>query len=118
MCDRTGLAALADDPRYDTVKKRAAHADELVPKLREVLLTRSADQWEALLAEAVPCSVARSVEDMFDHPQVAAEQLMTSLPHPTLGSYRGVTRSIKFSRTPGPDPFAAPKFDADRTLLG
>lgn len=117
LCERTGLATLADDPRYDSVKKRAARADELVPKLREVLLTRSAEQWEGLLADAVPCSVARAVEDMFDHPQVVAERLMTSIPHPTIGSYRGVTRSIKYSRTPGPDPFAAPIFDANKALL-
>ena len=117
LCERTGLAELVDDVRYDTVKKRAAHADELVPQLREVLLTRSAEEWERLLADAVPCSVARAVEDMFDHPQTAAEDLMASIPHPTLGSYRGVTRSVKFSRTPGPDPFAAPLLGEDGPSL-
>ncbi len=117
LCERTGLAELVDDARYDTVKKRAKHADELVPKLREVLLTRSAEEWEILLADAVPCSVARAVEDIFDHPQTAAEDLMASIAHPTLGSYRGVTRSIKFSRTPGPDPFAAPLLGEDGPSL-
>ncbi|MFC3579260.1 CaiB/BaiF CoA transferase family protein [Sphingomonas hylomeconis] len=117
LCERTGLADLANDPRYDTVKKRAAHAKELVPALRTVLLTRSAEQWEALLADAVPCSVARAVEDMFEHPQVAAEHLMAAIPHRTLGSYHGVTRPIKFSRTPGPDPFAAPLLDEDGAAL-
>lgn len=90
---------------------------DLVPRLRTVLLTRSAEDWERLLADAVPCSVARAVEEMFDHPQTAAEDLMASIPHPTLGSYRGVTRSIKFSRTPGPDPFAAPLLDGDGSTL-
>lgn len=117
LCDLTGLTALADDPRYDTVKKRAAHSDELVPRLREVLLTRTAADWEALLADDVPCSVARAVEDMFDDPQVAAEAIMATIPHATLGSYRGITRPIKFSRTPGPDPFAAPSLDEDGTTI-
>lgn len=113
LCTLTELTELADDPRYDTVRKRAAHADELVPRLRKVLLTRTAAEWEALLADDVPCSVARSVEDMFDDTQVAAEDLMATIPHSTLGSYRGVTRPIKFSRTRGPDPFAAPLLDED-----
>ncbi len=117
LCERAGLGRLADDPRYDTVKKRAAHAGELVPRLREVLLAHTAEQWEALLADAVPCSVVRSVEDMFDHPQVAAEALMAEIPHPALGSYQGVTRPIKYSRTPGPDPFAAPMLDEDGAEL-
>lgn len=117
LCERTGLPTLAQGPRYDTVRKRAEHADELVPQLREVLLTRSAEDWERLLADAVPCSVARSVEEMFDHPQVVAENLMATIPHPTLGSYRGVTRPIKFSRTPGPATFAAPLLDEDGDTL-
>jgi len=33
--------------------------------------------------------------------------------HPTLGSYRGVARPIKFGRTPGPEPFAAPALGQD-----
>lgn len=119
LCTRTGLAELADDPAFDTVKKRAAGADRLVPLLREQLRHRTAEEWEALLADAVPCSVARPVEDMFDHPQVLAEDMIADIPHPTLGSYRGVTRPIRFSRTPGPTPFAAPMLDGDRgTLTG
>ncbi len=117
LCERVGLSDLADDPRYDSVKKRAQHADELVARLRTVLLRHSAEEWESLLAEAVPCSVVRSVEDMFDHPQVAAEDLVTAIPHPTLGTYLGVTRPIKYSRTPGPKPFAAPILDEDRSEL-
>jgi len=45
---------------------------------------------------------------MFDHPQVRAEAMVTSIVHPVLGRYRGVSRAIKFARTPGPEPFAAP----------
>jgi formyl-CoA transferase len=30
-----------------------------------------------------------------------------------LGSYRGVTRPIKFGRTPGPEPFSAPLLGQD-----
>jgi formyl-CoA transferase len=43
--------------------------------------------------------------------------MMATIPHPTLGSYRGVTRPIKFSRTPGPDAFAAPLLDEDGEAL-
>jgi formyl-CoA transferase len=45
---------------------------------------------------------------MFDHPQVLAEGIMATIPHATLGSYRGVSEPIKFGRTPSPKPFAAP----------
>ena len=108
LCELTGLDHLALNERYDSVRKRAAHAAELVPQLRAALATRSAVDWETIFGEAVPCSAVRHIEDMFDHPQVRAEDMVASIPHPVLGHYRGVTRAIKFARTPGPAPFAAP----------
>lgn len=117
LCTGTGLAELADDPAFDTVTKRAAEADRLVPLLREQLRHRTAEEWEDLLADTVPCSVVRPVEDMFDHPQVLAEDIIADIPHPNLGTYQGVTRAISYSRTPGPAPFAAPTQDADRDYI-
>jgi crotonobetainyl-CoA:carnitine CoA-transferase CaiB-like acyl-CoA transferase len=108
LCEKTGLMALHDNPRYDTVKKRAAHRDEIVPLLREALGTRTALEWEAEFGESVPCAASRGVADMFDDPQVTAEAMVATLPHPTLGSYRGFAQPWVYSRTPGPVPFAAP----------
>jgi crotonobetainyl-CoA:carnitine CoA-transferase CaiB-like acyl-CoA transferase len=113
LCEKTGLTELANDPRYDTVRKRAQHAGEIVPKLRAALLSRTALEWEQIFGDEVPCAMARRVEDMFDHPQVLAEEMVAPIAHPTLGSYRGVSRPIKFSRTPGPAPFAAPTLGQD-----
>ncbi len=108
LCALTGLDALAADPRYDSVRKRAAHADEILPQLHAALATRDALDWEARFGDAVPCAAARAVEDMFEHPQVLAEEIVATIDHPRLGSYRGVSRPIRFGRTPGPAPFAAP----------
>ncbi len=117
LCDKIGLPELAANPRYASVRLRAQHADELVPLLRQALSARSALEWEALFDEAVPCAAARAVEDMFEHPQVAAEEMIAEIPHPTLGSYRGFTRAIAFDRTPGPAPFAAPTLGQHTQML-
>jgi len=106
LCELTGLSELAAGPRYDTVKKRAAHARELVPKLRAALATRTAVEWEVLFGERVPCAAARPVEDMFDHPQVAAEGILASFEHPRIGRYRAMAHPIQLGR--GPAPAAAP----------
>ena len=108
LCEKTGLMALSVDPRYDSVKKRALHRDEIVPRLREALAARTALEWEVVLRESVPCAASRTVADMFDDPQVQAEAMVTTLTHPTLGSYRSFTQPWVYSRTPGPEPFAAP----------
>lgn len=112
LCDKTGLQMLEQNERYDTVRKRADHANEIVPHLHAALTRHSALEWEALFGDEVPCAAALRVEDMFDHPQVLAEEMVGDIEHPVIGRYRGVTRPIKFGRTPGPDPFAAPVFHA------
>ena len=108
LCEKVGLSALASDARYDSVRKRAQHQNELLPLLQQALAERTALEWEALFGEDVPCAASRAVEDMFEHPQVEAEELITQFEHATLGSYRGFTGPIEFGRTRGPAAFAAP----------
>lgn len=108
LCEKTGMADLLDDARFATVKSRARHADDLLPRLHEALLAHTAQEWEGIFGDAVPCAAARPVEDMFEHPQVLAEGMLAKMTHPVLGSYRGVAHPIRFGRTPGPEPFAAP----------
>jgi crotonobetainyl-CoA:carnitine CoA-transferase CaiB-like acyl-CoA transferase len=117
LCDKAGLSDLAADPRYDSVRKRAAHADEIVPRLHRALAAHSALEWEAIFGDEVPCAAARHIEDMFGHAQVQAEGIIGEFEHPRVGRYRGVTRSIKFGRTPGPEPYAAPAFDQDSNAV-
>lgn len=110
LCEKTGLQELLAQ-RYDSVRKRAQHQREIVPRLHAALATRSALEWEALFGEEVPCAAARAVEDMFDFPQVQAEGMVAQFEHPVAGPYRGFTRGWVFGRTPGPEPFAAPALD-------
>jgi len=110
LCEKTGLQDLLVE-RYDSVRKRAQHAPEIVPKLHAALAHRSALEWEALFGEEVPCAAAREVEDMFDFPQVESEQMVTRFEHPAVGAYRGFAGAWKFGRTPGPPAFAAPTLD-------
>jgi crotonobetainyl-CoA:carnitine CoA-transferase CaiB-like acyl-CoA transferase len=110
LCEKISLPELAGDPRYDSVRKRSQHAAEIVPRLREALQARSAKEWEALFGGEVPCAAARTMEDMFDEPQVLSERMVAQFDHAEVGMYRGFSRAIKFGRTPGPEPFAAPTF--------
>jgi crotonobetainyl-CoA:carnitine CoA-transferase CaiB-like acyl-CoA transferase len=117
LCQKVDLAEWVDFERYDSVRKRAQHQSEIIPKLHQALSQRSALEWEAHFGEEVPCSAARTIEDMFDHPQVLAQDMLTEFEHPIVGRYRGLKRSIKFDRTPGPDPFTAPTLGQHNHLI-
>ncbi|MGI4982823.1 MAG: CaiB/BaiF CoA transferase family protein [Janthinobacterium lividum] len=117
LCRKTGLENLASDSRFDSVRKRALHVDDIVPQLHAALRAKSALEWESLFGDDVPCAAARTVEDMFDHPQVLAEDMIAHFDHPAVGAYRGLKRAVHFGRTPGPEPYAAPAFGQDSEWL-
>lgn len=110
LCERVGLPQLAADPRYASVKQRAIHAAELLPQLRAALAQRSALEWEQLFGADVPCAAARSIEEMFSHPQVLAEEMVATMHHPAVGHYQGFSEAVRFGAAPAPQPFAAPAF--------
>lgn len=97
LCGHLGLAELADHPDYDTVKKRAAQADVLIPRVREALAQRGAAEWAERFGQSVPCAVVNRVEDMFDHPQVEAMGFMQPLSNPAAGNYLGLAQWAHFA---------------------
>ena len=117
LCALTGLAELAEDPRYDTVRKRNELQGEIVPLFRKVLMTRPALEWESVFGASVPCAAVRSIGEMFEHPQVLAEELVADVEHAVAGRYRGIRQPLKFSDAPGPEPFAAPALGQETSAV-
>ena len=113
LCELIGLPELALDPKYDTVRKRALHADELIPQIRAALGSRTALEWEERFGERVPCGAVRPIEAMFDHPQVLAQGFVTTLEQASVGRYRGFAKPIQFAGTPCAGPFGAPSLGQD-----
>ena len=110
LCTHLGLADLAENERYDSVKKRAQHANELIPLVRRALMAHSAQYWSEKFGQTVPNSVVNSLEDMFDHPQVKAQHYMRRFERKNADGYTGVANLIKFGDESGaqPDVTAAP----------
>ena len=90
--------------------------------LEEVLLTRTAEQWESsLLAVGVGCVTADGASHfafLYEDPQAQAIGMMTASEHPNFGGkYWRHAPVIRFSRTPGEArPFCA-KGDSTRKIL-
>lgn len=100
LCELIRLPDLAADPRYDTVRKRAQLADEIVPRIRTALQAHTALEWEEIFGERVPCAAVREVEDMFEHEQVRAGSMMTTFEHPVVGRYQGLASAYFFGQPP------------------
>jgi crotonobetainyl-CoA:carnitine CoA-transferase CaiB-like acyl-CoA transferase len=95
----------ADDPRLEQPgwKPDDPHAyfEEQFARLQHAFLDATTAEWLARLqAAGVPAAEVRFPEEMYDDPQVAANELIVTLEHPSLGPVRVVAPPVQLSGTP------------------
>jgi crotonobetainyl-CoA:carnitine CoA-transferase CaiB-like acyl-CoA transferase len=110
FCPAIGLPELAGDSRFATNAARAANRRALVDALQAAFVTKSSDEWEAVLLEAgVPVGAINSIAEVLDHPQVRARQALVETEHPAAGRIRVVGPPVRLSETPGALERPAPR---------
>ena len=117
FCPAIGCPELADDPRYRTNQDRRANRPSLLSRLQDVFLTRSYEEWEAILLEhGVPMGAINDVAQVVEHPQVKARGSLVDVVHQRAGKVRVVGPAARLSQTPasvrGPSPLLGEHTDA------
>jgi crotonobetainyl-CoA:carnitine CoA-transferase CaiB-like acyl-CoA transferase len=101
-CEAMEHPDLARDPRYATETARVQHRDVLVPRLNEILGTRTADEWlKRFEAAGVPAGRIRTVAEVCESPHLKARGMIVTLPHPKAGEVRVLGVPIRLHATPG-----------------
>lgn len=101
FCEIAGQPELARDPRFETNANRVRNRKVLVPILRELTITRNADDWiTALEAAGIPCGPVNDLGAVFSDPHVLARNLKITLPHPASGAVNLIGSPIKMEKTP------------------
>ena len=99
------LGELLDLPElaaYDTPERAWADRDHVYRLLAARLPERPTADWLALLATRdVWCAPVQRFDQLVDDPQVAHNQLLTTVDYPGLGEVRVVGVPARFSGTPG-----------------
>jgi len=109
FCPVIGCPELTDDPRYRDVPDRARNRDTLIPRLQEVFLTRTYEEWEKLLlANDIPVGAINNLAQVVEHPQVKARDALIEVDHPLAGKVRTVATAVRLSDTPAKVKTPAP----------
>jgi crotonobetainyl-CoA:carnitine CoA-transferase CaiB-like acyl-CoA transferase len=109
FCPLVGVAHLTDDPRFVTNAARNANRTTLIKALQEAFLTRTYDEWEAILLPAgIPVGSINTIDRVVTHPQVAARRALVECTHPVAGIVKSVAPPVRFSDTPGALRMPAP----------
>jgi crotonobetainyl-CoA:carnitine CoA-transferase CaiB-like acyl-CoA transferase len=110
FCPLIGLPALVDDPRYVTNAARNANRDTLIAALQERFVTRTYEEWEAiLLPSGIPMGAINTIDQVVAHPQVVARGSLVACEHPAAGTIPMVGPPIEMSDTPGGVRLPAPR---------
>ena len=109
FCPAIGAPELTDDPRYRSNQDRRAHRAELLGVLQKLFLTKSYEQWEAiLLAAGVPFGAINDIGQVVEHPQVKARGSLVDVVHKRAGKMRVVGPAVRLSATPASVRSASP----------
>ncbi|HKA43817.1 MAG TPA: CoA transferase [Burkholderiales bacterium] len=109
FCPVIGRPELTDDPRYRTTTGRMKNRGTLIPVLQEVFLTRSYEEWEALLLKNdIPVGAINNIGQVTEHPQVKARNSLVTMDHPRVGKVRTVASPVRLSATPARISSSAP----------
>ncbi len=90
-----------DDPRFATPALRDQNINERLSLTQEVLLTRTSADWLARLeAAGVPCAPALTRNELIEHEQVTASDILLTSDHPHAGRLRQARPAARFDKTP------------------
>ncbi len=103
LCRALDMPELGRDPRYETALARSENGVELFDTLSALFGTRPLAAWSDLLNAAdVPCAPVLEWSQVFDHPQMVANDLFIETRHPVTGRTQLVAPAIRVGDAPHP----------------
>lgn len=101
MCTALGHQEWLEDARFKTLNDRAVNVAERLQLTAEVLATDSSAHWLARLDEhGVPCAPVLDRQEVLQHEQIIANELIAEYEHPIAGTTRQPRPAAKFDKTP------------------
>ncbi|MEI7714145.1 MAG: CoA transferase, partial [Rhodospirillales bacterium] len=101
LVDALGMPELKTDPLYATQIVRVANRARINALVGGKLAADTTTHWVAVLnAAGVPCGPVNTVEQVFQDPQIRAQEMVLDVPHPGHGVVRMMGFPMKLSETP------------------
>ena len=98
FCQAIDRPELPDDPRFATNTGRLKNRAELVSIVEAQISSWTVDQFIARLdSRGVPCGRVRSIDEALADPQVEARQMLVTMTHRELGSFRVIANPMALS---------------------
>jgi crotonobetainyl-CoA:carnitine CoA-transferase CaiB-like acyl-CoA transferase len=115
-----GRPEMANDPRYNSVRNRLKHKEELIKEV-ETWLQSLPDRETALFAlerERVPVAPILTIPELVTHPHLLERGAVRPMFHPLFGNFMLPGFPFRFSTVPPPNKVTAPDLgEHNQTVL-
>jgi len=102
FCKVVGVEHLADDPRFSTDEARQENREEIGKLLDEAFSKKTRAEWAEIFREArMRCDPCLTYEETCAHPQLAANDMISTVKHPKRGEMKMLGLPVKLKKTPG-----------------
>jgi crotonobetainyl-CoA:carnitine CoA-transferase CaiB-like acyl-CoA transferase len=96
LCKSIDRPDLVDDPRFVDNPSRVSNRAVLADELSEALRARTSAQWQEVLEQAgVPATPIHTLDQVVQHEQVQALDMLRQMPHPRIPDYTVVNTPIR-----------------------
>ena len=118
-CEALGRADMAGNPAYKTNALRLKSYEKIQDEIESVLKTNTTAHWIGVLGKAgVPCGPINNIEQALAHPQIAARNMLVSVPDGNGGTLKLAGNPLKMSAFPDATTRPpAPDLDSDRARI-
>lgn len=101
FCKLVEREDLMNDPRFAESAQRVYNYDQLMPPIREIIKTRSVDEWLPILRDAgVPAGRINTIDEALSDEHLIERGIIVELEHPALGAIKSIATPIHMSQTP------------------
>jgi crotonobetainyl-CoA:carnitine CoA-transferase CaiB-like acyl-CoA transferase len=102
FCKVIGVEHLAEDPKFSTDAARYENREEIGRLLDETFSKKTRAEWAQIFRDAkMRCDPCLTYEEVCAHPQMQANEMITSVNHPTYGELKMLGLPVKLTKTPG-----------------
>ena len=110
--------SLLTDRRFKTPQLREKNANQRLALIQEELKTKTTKEWLAIFEkEEVPSAPALTRQEMVNHPQVRASEILIQYEHPAAGTLRQTRTPARFNKHPIKPPKGAPRLGENNAQI-
>lgn len=120
FCELIDRTDILEDDRFENNPARVEHRDIIHELIEEETVKKTTDEWLNLLKEAeIPAAPIQDLQEVFEHPQTLARDMLESVRHPETGDINVTGIPIKMSQTEGEIDEPPPRLgEHTREILG